>query len=55
MWKQTLSFWLGFFPINLVFESCPHPPLMANRVLPFSTRLLRSWLTAPRRLPRPSA
>ena len=55
MWKQTLSFWLGFFRIDLVFESCPPPPPLAYRVLPFSTRLLRSWLMAPRRLPRPSA
>ncbi|MBC7723935.1 MAG: antibiotic biosynthesis monooxygenase [Burkholderiaceae bacterium] len=70
-WKQAVSIWLGFFPVNLAFTllvvafvpgwgdlwtlakvfitTAVLTPLMAYWVLPFVTRLLQPWLTAPRR------
>lgn len=70
-WKQAVSIWLGFFPVNLVFTllvvalvpgwddlwtstrvlitTVVLTPLMAYWVLPFVTRMLQPWLTAPRR------
>ncbi len=70
-WKQAVSIWAGFFPVNLAFNllaSAIFPvwahvpilpkvfvttviltPIMAYWVLPLATRILRPWLTAPRR------
>ncbi|GAA2035056.1 antibiotic biosynthesis monooxygenase [Agromyces tropicus] len=70
-WKQAVSIWLGFFPVNLVFsllvallpwwEGVPLAlrvlvttlvltPIMTYWVLPWVTRMLRSWL-----VPSPAA
>jgi len=70
-WKQAVSIWLGFFPLNLVFtllvtalvpgweplgvflhvliSTLILTPIMTYWLLPLVTRLLRPWLTAPRR------
>jgi len=67
-WKQAVTIWLGFFPVNVLFAYLVWPvpgwgelpiwlrvlattlvltPIMTYLVLPFVTRLLRTWL-APR-------
>lgn len=73
-WKQAVSIWAGFFPVNLAFTllvvafvpgwdelwtglrvlltTLALTPLMAYWVLPFVTRVLQPWLTAPPRHPR---
>ena len=73
-WKQAVSIWLGFFPVNLAFTllavaflpgwddwwtlakvlatTLVLTPIMAYWVLPFVTRMLQPWLTAPARAPR---
>ncbi|MDA4890680.1 antibiotic biosynthesis monooxygenase [Microbacterium resistens] len=64
-WKQAVSIWLGFFPVNLLFTYLMTPvpgwdavpiwlrvlvttvvltPIMTYAVLPWVTRMLRSWL-----------
>lgn len=64
-WKQAISIWLGFFPVNLAFNYAVSPvpgwdglpiwlrsilstivltPVMTYWVLPWVTRMLRSWL-----------
>ncbi|WP_309065635.1 antibiotic biosynthesis monooxygenase [Microbacterium sp.] len=64
-WKQAVSIWLGFFPVNLAFSYAVSPvpgwesvplwlrvvittvvltPIMTYWVLPWVTRMLRSWL-----------
>jgi len=70
-WKQAVSIWLGFFPVNLAFTllvvaflpgwndwwtlakvlatTVVLTPIMAYWVLPFVTRTLQPWLTAPAR------
>ena len=69
-WKQAVTIWLGFFPVNLVgswlllmvptFADWPlalrvgvstliFTPIMVFWVLPWVTRMLRPWLTRPRR------
>lgn len=75
-WKQAVSIWLGFFPLNLLFtflvttfapgweplgvflhvliSTLVLTPIMTYWLLPLVTRLLRPWLTAPRRK-RPAA
>ena len=73
-WKQAVSIWLGFFPVNLAFTllavafmpgwddwwtlakvlatTVVLTPIMAYWVLPFVTRMLQPWLTAPARARR---
>lgn len=64
-WKQAVSIWLGFFPVNVAFAYAASPipgwddlpiwlrvlattvvltPIMTYWVLPWVTRMLRSWL-----------
>jgi antibiotic biosynthesis monooxygenase (ABM) superfamily enzyme len=64
-WKQAVTIWLGFFPVNLLFAYVITPvpgwselpvwvralattlaltPIMTYWVLPWITRMLRSWL-----------
>jgi antibiotic biosynthesis monooxygenase (ABM) superfamily enzyme len=64
-WKQAVSIWLGFFPLNVAFTYALSPvpgwndlpiwlrvlgmtlvltPLMTYWVLPWVTRVLRTWL-----------
>lgn len=64
-WKQAVTIWLGFFPVNLLFAYVVAPvpgwgelpiwvralattllltPIMTYWVLPWITRMLRSWL-----------
>jgi antibiotic biosynthesis monooxygenase (ABM) superfamily enzyme len=65
-WKQAVTIWLGFFPVNLAFAYAVSPvpawdelpiwlrilattlvltPIMTYWVLPWVTRMLRTWLT----------
>ena len=69
-WKQAVTIWLGFFPLNLLFAYVVAPvpgwgelpiwvralattllltPIMTYWVLPWITRVLRSWLAPKRR------